>query len=441
MWWQLALDLPAGVPGWVSEWASAVAGWRFDPYGRMQPIPAAERFRSLEAPRAGNDAWAGLARWVATEPRKRTTHPESPNTNRQIAERERDVGTQASLESALRYDASVPLVRLLLAGFEENATRAAFLRDYDLKRLPDDAQLWFRAVRALADQKDSDRARGALKKLGDISPEQAQALTTELDAQDTRDEALMKTVDQFLRMLDSGQYEQSYNAASPSFHTAVTKTTYVDYMRQNRASLSKATDHQVKPMDTNTDPQTGAKTYVIPIASKIEKGDVTEIVTVVQDPDNQYRVSDYSLTIDWTGSKEVPNDITARQMVNNTMVNFKNAINSGNFEAFYRTQLSDRWKKETTPTELASAFQTFIDNKVDLSPIFSVQPVLDPAPTLDRNGKLILKGRYTVPKQRTARRDVGGVIAGANLNFELTYAMQAEWVLSRIDVNVKPIGE
>jgi hypothetical protein len=69
----------------------------------------------------------------------RTLTPASKFTRRQIAARERDSGYEEGLESALRYDPTVPLAHLLLAEFEENPQRAAFLRAYALKRLPDDA--------------------------------------------------------------------------------------------------------------------------------------------------------------------------------------------------------------------------------------------------------------------------------------------------------------
>ena len=75
---------------------------------------------------------------------------------------------------------TIPLARLLLANFEKNARRAAFLRDHDLKRMPDDAALWERAVRALHEQKDEERARWALQKLEKLAPEKATALWKEL---------------------------------------------------------------------------------------------------------------------------------------------------------------------------------------------------------------------------------------------------------------------
>lgn len=128
---------------------------------------------------------------------------------------------------------------------------------------------------------------------------------------------------------------------------------------------------------------------------------------------------------------DVPNAVVAKQMVNNTMVNFKNAINSGSFEAFYRTQLSDVWKKQTTPDALKNAFKVFIDRKIDLSPIFmpSAQSamVIDPTPYLDNEGLLVVKGYYPLPAEKV------------RVTYELSYSREAKWGLSHINVKINPL--
>jgi hypothetical protein len=179
--WETAslLHLPTETPQWVREWACAVAGFKFDSEGVLQSIPLDERTKILSVPHNDNDPWSRLARWLTADPVKRTTHPDSHRTCREIAEHERDFGSHESLESALRYDTTVPLARLLLAKFEANLQKAAFFRDYDLKRLPDDAALWERAVQSLHEQKDDARARQALQKLETLAPAKAAALRKE----------------------------------------------------------------------------------------------------------------------------------------------------------------------------------------------------------------------------------------------------------------------
>src|SRR5688500_2359930 len=120
--------------------------------------------------------WTKLARWLGQPVNQRTLTPDSNFTCRQLAERERDSGFQEGIESALRYDPTVPLAHVLLAQFEEDPQRAAFLRGYGLKLLPDDAGLWERAGRALHEQKDEERTRRALAKLAVLDSARAAAL-------------------------------------------------------------------------------------------------------------------------------------------------------------------------------------------------------------------------------------------------------------------------
>jgi hypothetical protein len=175
-----ASRLPLPVPEWVRERASAIAGLRFTADGELQPISPEDRIGILAREIPGNDPWAVLARWLVQPAPERTLTPESRFTCRQIAERERDTLLRERLESALRYDPTVPLARILLAGFAPDPQRAAFLRDYDLQRMPADAALWERAARALHAQKDEPRTRRALDQLAKLAPDRAAAVRQEL---------------------------------------------------------------------------------------------------------------------------------------------------------------------------------------------------------------------------------------------------------------------
>ena len=148
----------------VIVWARAVAGLRFKEQGELEVIPRDERQKTLDEPRLPAGPWAELAKWLNTTGPHRLVRPKSKVTVRQVAERERDFGSRASLESALRYDPTVPLARMMLANVLEKEelakeegqrdaavlARAAHWRRYDLDRLPkDDPKLWARAAEIL----------------------------------------------------------------------------------------------------------------------------------------------------------------------------------------------------------------------------------------------------------------------------------------------------
>jgi hypothetical protein len=78
-----------------------------------------------------------------------------------------------ALEEAYELDPAFPLIHLALASVEADPDRAAFLRDFDLKRLPDScsygtdldpAEITLDAAEMCAEQKDWPRALVALNK-------------------------------------------------------------------------------------------------------------------------------------------------------------------------------------------------------------------------------------------------------------------------------------
>lgn len=130
-----------------------------------------------------------------------------------------------------------------------------------------------------------------------------------------------------------------------------------------------------------------------------------------------------------TAMGNAPTPALAKQMVNTTMTRFKDAVNSGSFAAFYRTELSNVWKSQTTADQLRTSFESFIDRKIDLTPIFTVQPVLDEPPYVDGNGLLTLVGHYPVESE-----DV-------KVTFDLSYSNETKWMLSGIKVNIVRLDE
>jgi hypothetical protein len=145
-------DGPIPIP--VLDWAEAIAGVRFTNDGKLEVVPAAERDRAFTAAKTlRHHRWSKLITWLGSEGVHTPVHPFSPTTLRQIAERERDFRTQASVESALRTDPALPFARtvwaakieLALAKYEVEdpylAARVERLRWYDRKLVGDDAFL------------------------------------------------------------------------------------------------------------------------------------------------------------------------------------------------------------------------------------------------------------------------------------------------------------
>jgi hypothetical protein len=87
-----------------------------------------------------------------------------------------------ALDEAYELDPAFPLIHLALASVEADPERAAFFRDFDLKRLPDScsygtnldpAEITLEAAEMCAEQKDWPRTLAALDKyakVGEANP-------------------------------------------------------------------------------------------------------------------------------------------------------------------------------------------------------------------------------------------------------------------------------
>jgi hypothetical protein len=114
------------------------------------------------------------------------------------------------------------------------------------------------------------------------------------------------------------------------------------------------------------------------------------------------------------------------RMVAEALLDFNRAVRTRDFTAFYGN-LSDVWKKETTPERLRETFRVFQDKDIDIGPIKDVKPQVAPPAVVNDRGVLVVAGHYpTEPSQ---------------VQFELEYARErGDWKLSGIAVRVGKDG-
>ena len=104
--------------------------------------------------------YARLLRWRLLTAEERLVDPYDTTTQEQAADLIiRPDMNEYEAEHAYDLDPWHPLVHLALARFEEEPTRAAFLRQYSLVRLSNDAKLRQRAAEFLRNQGKEDLAR------------------------------------------------------------------------------------------------------------------------------------------------------------------------------------------------------------------------------------------------------------------------------------------
>lgn len=114
----------------------------------------------------------------------------------------------------------------------------------------------------------------------------------------------------------------------------------------------------------------------------------------------------------------------ATSLVNNTMELFAQAIHSNDFAKFYDNCASSL-RKRATAKDIARAFSSFVDNRVDLLFTKGLKPVFEAKPIISTNNPLRLKGKYYGTSM--------------TVKFDLTYEYEdSKWRLSDISIRTGP---
>jgi hypothetical protein len=118
-----------------------------------------------------------------------------------------------------------------------------------------------------------------------------------------------------------------------------------------------------------------------------------------------------------------PSGRELNRLAHDTIKALDAAVKSGDFKDFY-DGIALLWQEETTPEKLREAFQVFVDRQdLDLGAIDGLEPVFEPEPALDENGRLNLSGYYSTEPYP--------------LHFQLGFVYEDnDWKLVRINVNM-----
>jgi hypothetical protein len=121
---------------------------------------------------------------------------------------------------------------------------------------------------------------------------------------------------------------------------------------------------------------------------------------------------------------KVPAENELKKLTLDSLLLFNVAIQTKNFTDFY-DKIAKLWQKEITPDKLRSIFQSFIDQKINISSIARLEPTFEGTPSVNDDGFLVIKGFY--PTQPSY------------VYFQLKYAYEDDsWKLVGINVEVKP---
>ena len=108
---------------------------------------------------------------------------------------------------------------------------------------------------------------------------------------------------------------------------------------------------------------------------------------------------------------------------------FNDAVQRRSFAQFYNN-VSYSWQQQLTLHQLQRAFQPFIDKKVNLGALRTLQPVFDSPPSVDADGILMVMGHYP-PQPYVGKEGTFKVYFTLRYTYELP-----KWKLLGIDVQL-----
>ena len=124
---------------------------------------------------------------------------------------------------------------------------------------------------------------------------------------------------------------------------------------------------------------------------------------------------------------EVPSETELKKLTDASLLSFNSAVQKKDFTEFYKST-AKAWQEQMTPDKMKAAFQTFIDQKFDVSSILKeMKPTFKPAAAIDSDGVLVVRCSYPVEP--------------AKLSFDLKYHKEpgeVAWKLIGFHVVAEP---
>ncbi|MDP1750539.1 MAG: hypothetical protein Q8L22_13855 [Reyranella sp.] len=117
---------------------------------------------------------------------------------------------------------------------------------------------------------------------------------------------------------------------------------------------------------------------------------------------------------------KLPTERGLEALVKSSLLSFNDANVTGNYMVFH-AKLSKPFRQQFSPEKLKETFKEFAEKDIDIDIIAAMKPTYEPAPMIDDNGKLIVKGFFPTEPARVV--------------FELDFIpSDAEWKLVRINI-------
>ena len=119
---------------------------------------------------------------------------------------------------------------------------------------------------------------------------------------------------------------------------------------------------------------------------------------------------------------KVPSERALEVLVKTSLLSFNDANVTGNYAVLHE-KLSKPFRQEFPPEKLKEAFKEFSEKNIDIELIAALKPTYEPLPSIDSEGKLVVKGYFPTEPIR--------------VNFNLAFIpSDGEWKLIRLNVKL-----
>ena len=126
-------------------------------------------------------------------------------------------------------------------------------------------------------------------------------------------------------------------------------------------------------------------------------------------------------------AETVPSPTMQEILIKTSILTLSDAIVTGNFTVLH-AKVAKPFREEFGPEQMKQAFESFAEQKIDMSAISAATPVATEPAQIDDRGALLLRGRFDVGRSRLA--------------YELHFLpSEGEWKAIKLHVNVKPVNE
>lgn len=226
--------------------------------------------------------------------------------------------------------------------------------------------------------------------------------------------------DQFLAMLSEGKSQEAYEAAAESLRAQQSLDDFsraVESMGLQGCGTASWSSREIQNDQASLEGSvTLADGGTLPLSMKLVKESGGWKVMSLTTPRAGAALASPS------GEPSIPADDQVRALIHGTITEFAQAVAAGDFGPFHQ-KISARWQTQITAEQLRQVFGQFVDQRLDLSGVHNLEPVLGAPPSTSSEGLLVVSGFYPLRPQP--------------LEFELKYIYEhPQWKLFGIHVNL-----